>query len=276
MAGGVEAVGGTPRPRRAAPGRSLGRVVVESQGHLFRARVEGRVEQRGGGKRGRVCGFSRKARKRFLESFARLDTQVGALFVTLTLRGELVAPSVMKHWLAVLFKRLRRAYPWMAAHWRFGMESEGEREYNPHFHLVIYNVSYIPVEWIRRVWGEVIGRGEPHVWVQGLESWRKGMAYCAKYVGKLEEQASLDYLTYLTGEAWTGRMWGVFNRKNLPLAELIEVALAFGDWFFSLKRSARRAWPGVNDYRWAGFSLFRKNPDQWLGLLLYYAGQPGE
>ena len=80
----------------------------------------------------------------------------------------------------------------------------------------------------------------------------------------------------ILGPDSSGRVWGAFNRDHLPFAEVIELAIVRGRWFFNVKRGARRVWEGVNDHAWAGFSLFVDNPERWIELELHYAeGSPG-
>ena len=77
------------------------------------------------------------------------------------------------------------------------------------------------------------------------------------------------------GLVWTGRVWFIHNRECLPFADLIELSIIVGRWFYDLKRDARKVWPLVNDHGWAGITLFRDNPKRWLELALYYAGREG-
>lgn len=249
-----------------------GSVLLEVQGSVFKAAVSGMARGGGpGGRRGRINGFSAAARKRLLQRAARLLQEVMPLFITLTM-ADVVEPAEMKHFLRVLWKRIERAYPRAAVMWRFAMESSGERVYHPHFHLLLYGVPFLPVEWLAQTWAEVTGQAGGYCWV---EKWsrKKAAWYLARYTSKADEAASLDYLAYLTGERWTGRCWGMYNAKMLPWAVLQVVKISLGGWFYDLKRSARRVYKGVNDNRWAGFMLFRDDTDAWLNLAWFYCFQ---
>jgi hypothetical protein len=246
------------------------RVVVSAQGTLLKVQRLG-APARGGGVRGVIRGLSPGSRKRCLESCARLTDQKGCLFVTLTYPDPVPLPAQCHRDLAVFWKRVKRRYPRASAHWVFDMSSKGERDYHPHFHLLVYGVPYIRVQWIRDSWGEVTGV-PGFVWIEPVCDWKRSFKYLAKYLVKGQQRASLDYLTYLTGDCPTGRMWGVLGREFLPVAELVEVAHEVAEWFFDLKRSARRVWPGVSGHRWAGFSLFVDNPLRWLDLVAFYLG----
>jgi hypothetical protein len=246
------------------------RVSVLAQGTLLKVQRVG-APPCGGGVRGEVRGLSYGSRKRWCESCARLTDQKGCLMLDTTYPDPVPLPPECHRDLAALWKRVKRRYPRASAHWMFEMNSEGERDYHPHFHLLIYGVPYIDVQWIRDAWAEVIG-APGFVWIQPVDSWMRSYKYQAKYLSKGHQQPSLDYLTYLTGDCLTGRMWGVLGREYLPVAELVEVAHEVAEWFFDLKRSARHVWPGVSGHRWAGFSLFVDNPLRWLDLVAFYLG----
>jgi hypothetical protein len=243
-------------------------VEVESQGSVFKASVRGR-SARGGGKRGVVSGFSRGSRKRLIEKALRLRTDKKLLFVTLTYK-ELVSPKQVKRDLDVFVKRLLRRFPILSGLWRFGVESSGLRDYNPHLHLLLFGLSWLPVEWLEREWSEVTGCAGGFVWIE-LVGWRRVLAYVAKYVARVEYQDSLDFITYLTGDSWVGRFWGVFNRSCLPFSDVFTVSLGVGSWFWRLKRCGRKVWAGVNGHRYRGFTLFCDDPGQWLALAVNLA-----
>jgi hypothetical protein len=246
-------------------------VEVSAQGQLFEVRCRG-LPRRGGGCRGRISGMSAGARHRLLKLGQRLDRSTGCLFVTVTYPDPVPGPGRCHRDLDVFCKRLERRFPDAAIVWVYEIESSGQRDYHPHFHLLIFNLTYLAHVWIERAWAETIGV-KGWVWVEWV-SVGKGLRYVAKYLSKECQQASLDYVTYLTGGPWTGRMWGVRNRANLPLAELRRVVFVFDRWFFVLKRDARRVYRNPwdkGDNRYAGFSLcFRRNPYRWLDLGKFY------
>jgi hypothetical protein len=286
---------------------NLNKVHIEAQGHVFKVRVSGQVDQSGGGKRGRVRGMSRKSRKRMLETMARLEPQpvpgfrgVG-LFITLTYGGnewELPQPDRVKRDLDVFLKRVRRTFPDAAGVWRFEVESSGKRQYHPHIHVLLFNVGYIHHAWVRANWNEVTGQAgnNPSEQVTTIKSWRGVLAYVAKYMTKPEfydgeelpgsplgAEASLavdlSLKVYPPGNPWlvymtylTGRVWGVFNRDGLPWGDLIDFSLSARGWawFYDLKRAARHKWGGVNGNRGRGFMLFCNNPDDWVDLATFF------
>jgi hypothetical protein len=278
------------------------RVVVEAQGHVLKARVAGRKPPTPPDadecKRGRVFGLSYASRKRLLEKFARFTPQAVkghrnvAVFLTLTYPGaeeELPTPQDAKAHLRAFLERIRRRYPEASGVWRLEFDSEGVRDYHPHFHLILFRLPFIDKRVIQRWWRSVIGCewARPFTRVEAVRSWRGVMSYASKYV--CSEAGGLDHDAYPhagidsetgeivgdvaveSGRVHTGRVWGVFNRGELPYAELREYVMSVGDWFFDLKRSARCKWEGVNGYGWAGFTLFVEEPDQWVELARFYA-----
>jgi hypothetical protein len=182
-------------------------------GGLVRLRGSG-SGRAGGGKRGKVGGFSRAARRRLLELLASLNRNALPflpLFLTLTYPGEYsLNPADWKRDLDVFLKRLRRAYPDAAAVWKLEPQKRGA----PHYHLLVFGVEQIPHSWLRQAWYEVVGSGDARHLLAGtrverVKSWRGVMSYAAKYLGKVETMAEWpDYV---------GRWWGVSGRGLLPI-----------------------------------------------------------
>lgn len=248
---------------------SVGAVALEAQGHLFRVRCLG-SERIGGGKRGKVVGFSRGSRKRLLEKMARLDvSKARPLFVSLTYPAEFPDCGVARRHLRALLKRLGRRFPRLSVVWRLELQRRGA----PHFHLLVWGVKFLSVGLLRALWAGVIGyvgSARLQLDVSKLRSWRGLLSYVAKYMGKVQAAyevadmgsggGQLDYSTYLAG--LFGRVWGVFRADHLPWGRLDQVAGDWGPWFWRVKRLARHAWAriGVGS---AGFTLFRENPYRW-------------
>jgi hypothetical protein len=203
--------------------------------------------------------MSRRSRKRLLESFARLDVgQSRVLWVTLTYADLPAGACEFQRDIVAFRRRLMRRYPQAAVKWVKQFDSSGARVWHPHLHFCLYNVGFIAQDELAEMWGHGF------VWVEALISHRQAAAYAARYCAN----ASLDYVPYL---AATGRMWGEWNRSSLPWAVPFVFEMPAGVWFHQVKRSARHVWPGVNRKRWAGFTLFRSDPDAWVNLILNYA-----
>lgn len=243
-------------------------VEVEFQGRLVRTRVRYRRQGRaGGGRRGAIHQFSRASRRRLMQLLARLQFQ-GAIFITLTFPGDgaaLPSPAQAKAALFSFLKRLERRYPAMSCVWRFEWESKGRREYNPHFHLLVFGVEFIPKEEVTKLWEEVLGVKAP--WATRIErvrSFRGVMSYAAKYLGK----AGLVYDAYLSERYGAlGRVWGAWGRRRLPFAPLVVARVAWGRWFWDWKRYARRYYRHILSGV-AGFFLLVACTGRWVRLLL--------
>lgn len=202
------------------------------------------VPMRGGGRRGKVTGFSRAAARRLRETLFRADFHppgMGVLGVCLTLPreatagvGTLVFERICKH--------SGRIPGLVAAVWR----KEVQRNGRPHFHLVVWGSdshSLRTVGALVRTWCRLVAARCEHP--ERVE--RKMLtAHCAGNETLFDNTSSalslaelatfIPCLTpidpqgrgvnYLIGhgsrqkrfQAGTqGRAWGVWNRKKLPL-----------------------------------------------------------
>jgi hypothetical protein len=105
-------------------------------------------------------------------------------------------------------KRLRRAYARCAVIWRMELQKNGQI----HFHLIVTGARFIPHEWVRRSWAEIIygGDGDEYVRTETkrVVSFKEALGYAAKYAAKLPDGEAADT---------EGRVWGVYGRRNLPI-----------------------------------------------------------
>jgi hypothetical protein len=62
----------------------------------------------------------------------------------------------------------------------------------------------------------------------------------------------------------TGRHWGIFNRKRLPLAKSAQVELRPGKWLMAYRNEAGRVYEPAGDPTGAGFTLYVDNARDWL------------
>lgn len=191
-------------------------------------------EQRGGGKRGVVKGLSRQARARLMRLVASIDRTFPAsmwLFVTLTYPAEFPDDARVYHrHLDTWFKRLRRRYPETSALWK----CEYQRRGAPHFHLLIFGRAFIDRGWLSQSWYSVVGSQDNNhllagTQVKAVRSWGGVTYYAAKYIAKTQTPAD---------DLPTGRLWGVFNRENLPI-EVLDLPLLWPE-FHTLRRCMRR------------------------------------
>jgi len=201
-----------------------------------------------GGERGAVRAFSKASRRRMLQFLHMIDRERSGmpLFVTLTYPGEWPGdPHRWKRDLHVWLLRLRRKMPAAWCVWRLEPQQRGA----PHYHLLVFGVPRLSIEWLSRTWYEVVGSGdERHLragtQVQQVASWRRVIGYAAKYLAKEAADLPAEW------RAGVGRWWGVHQRQNAP-REAMEVALE-GAAFFKVRRVLRRfiSGPGMRGRDW--------------------------
>lgn len=219
-----------------------------------------------GGQRGAVSGFSRASRRRLLQFLHMIDRERSGLplFVTLTYPREWPGdPRRWKRDLRAWLARLRREMPAAWCVWRL----EPQRRGAPHYHLLVFGVQRLPIEWLSRTWYEVVGSDdERHLragtQVQAVESWRRVIGYAAKYLAKEVGELPAEW------QEGVGRWWGVHQRGRAP-RELMEAELV-GTSYFRVRRVLRRfvGGPGAKGKDWFADGLH-------LGQVVVRRGQRG-
>jgi hypothetical protein len=233
-------------------------VVIAEQGSFVRLRGAAQPGNKGGGIRGKVCGFSRESRKRFLDFLNQVDKSAvnDALFVTLTYPDCFCTePARWKRDLDVFLKRFNRKYPVAAVVWRmeFKVRQSGVNAgaVAPHFHLLVFGLPLLPKDLLSRWWYEVVDSGDPKhlqagTQVARVHSRRGVLGYASKYISKVDEGCAFE----------GGRVWGIVGRENLPVY-LLSIAVPWKA-FYKMRR-VLRGW------------LARR-----LGRKLKYAGLRGQ
>jgi len=241
-------------------------------------------------KRGQVSKFSRKSRKRLLEKTARLDLASTSdknpiIFITLTY-GQIwpKTSEEAKSHLRAMLERIRRFAPQSAGFWRLEFQERGA----PHFHLLLFNLPFIPKKTLQNAWGEIINlqywdnskrdiSGEvkpPFTRIEAIASGRRAVSYVAKYVAKVEPEkevsseaaSGFNNVPYLHA----GRWWGVFNSEFLPFAEIFESAISLDSStekqvFFNFRRLMARKHRAVKRFHeLKGGTLFVQDVEQWI------------
>lgn len=232
---------------------------VHSQGGLLRVSVS-RSAPAPRGVRGIIREFTSAARKRLMDLMARISySQLDgfrhrAVFLTLT---YLDSPSPLEsaRQLDVFLKRVRRRFPSASGIWRKELQKRGAI----HYHLIIFNIPYWHKSDVQKVWGEVIGQERPFTRIEAIRTRNGVFYYVSKYMtkdnddddggsddGERSDASGLDNDTYLTaGNRW----WGVFNRKNLPLAPAISTNFPYDlnslGW---IKSIAGLFWPPAGEW----------------------------
>lgn len=244
------------------------RVELTAQGRLLKVKCyNGDAEWIPPGKRGNVETFSEQSRMRMLRKLARLSPSARdgfrhrCSFLTLTTRG-IYHPRQIKEWMRAFLKRMARKWSSVSAVWRLEYQKRGA----PHLHLVIYNVPYIPKDGIQAAWGEIVGEDRPFTRIESIRSYKHLMSYVSKYAAKVQEggfntaayQAANPESAY--ADESPGRVWGMFNRKNLPWAieEVAELPQSFA--WYSLRKYCMGHWPWIWDSETAGFTVFCDDP----------------
>jgi hypothetical protein len=253
-------------------------VNLSFQGSYVRASVSDPDRMPVGGKRGKVTEFSPASRRRLQSLLQKMEFD-GGVFMTLTYPAEFPSPAVAKKHLHNFFRKMSRLHPEASAIWRLEFQKRGA----PHFHLMWFNLPYMPKAYLKKVWGQVIGYADPFTRIEWMQSRRGVVSYVSKYVAKVGGEAGggfnldaylrgVDFVHPLTGELCgpVGRWWGVFNASKLPLAPEIRIAVS-GKLapFYQLRRGARRKWRGVSRRPTHGFSLFVDDADRWFEYWLH-------
>ena len=246
-------------------------VNVHAQGHLLQLSVQGLERDLiPRGIRGDVTTFTRQSRMRMLRLLASLKVEKRdgyrsqVSFLTLTTKAML-HPRLAKRALRTFLKRIKRKYPSVAAVWRMEYQKRGA----PHFHLIMYNCPWIDKSWVQVGWGEVVNEERPFTRIERVRSYRNLMGYASKYVAKVQEGApGFNKGTYLTAHVSLGevekdnpgRVWGCFNRKQLPFAHSLADSIPYDACWFHLKAYCQNFWPWIYDKEDAGFTVFCDNP----------------
>ena len=180
-------------------------------------------EQIGGGVRGEVKGFSNDSRLRLMRLVAGVKRGAELpLFITLTYPNSFPDARSSKKHLDTFFKRFARAFPAHGSIWKLEPQKRGA----PHYHLLTWGCQLEAVQgFVPGAWFEIAGGGDlKHLtWhqggfknqhcVQAVYSYNGVIKYAEKYLGKTFE---------VEGWKQAGRFWGVVNRDNVPLGELIQ------------------------------------------------------
>ena len=256
---------------------------VTFQGGLVQAhvsRLSDDASRCGGGRRGVISGFSPASRLRLMRLFASLDqSRISSVFLTLTYPAEFPSPAEAKKHLRTFLKRVSRLYPGASGVWRLEFQERGA----PHFHLVLFNLPFMPKELVQSWWGDIIGFDAPFTRIEFISTRKKLVNYVSKYTAKVGGRRGFNIDAYLTAEGKfihpqtgevsnsVGRHWGIFNGELLPYADSLEVSIPLQQMhiFYAFRRGVRKVWrkagrTGKN----AGFTLFVSSADKWHKYIL--------
>lgn len=182
--------------------------------------------------RGQVEEFSRAARLRMLKYIAVVDWQkMGrGIFLTLTYPDEVDTTSgkvLNKHRYLIhrhIEKELGRKVPVLwKVEWKPRLTGKKIDYLYPHWHLLIFDNSYLEHEKIKMLWKSVIHSEQtPIVHIVRADSEVGTAKYVAKYASKHDYY--LDNAAYLNKPA-IGRQWGILRKELIPLCKKYQVKL---------------------------------------------------
>lgn len=232
-------------------------LALEAQGSLLAVAnhtVTGSSNRAGGGSRGLVYGFSRASRTRMIRKMSRLQPEKVS-FVTLTYPARFPRPDEAKNHLRALFERFRRRFKQSSGIWRMEYQDRGA----PHFHVIFFNLPFVPFEELRRWWTEIISdyvdEHRPHVRIEQIRSKRGALHYVAKYAAKMSAAETLGSPFFnLDAYLHAGRVWGCFNSPALPYAPQVYIEFLTSDprALPEIKKVMRRYYPSITKARFRG------------------------
>lgn len=208
------------------------------------AQEEGAELEHERGKRGVIVEFSRRSRKRMMDSLAVIDQGEAGLpsFMSLTYPDEVlpVEEGRVHRELNTFRRAMERRYGRRAICWRIEHKARKSGLHvglmAPHVHLLIWKLepSAEDREWLADTWCRIVGSGSRAHWcvTRHDKSWlmpdsARGMgAYVSKYCAKVE-----------LGER-CGRSWGWWRHELIPVKLLSEEIPV--DAFHQVRRVLRR------------------------------------
>lgn len=176
-----------------------------------------------GGKRGDITDFSDAARLRMMKNLFRIDLTKKPLplFVTLTYPDEHATPDLdARNLHRKLFARdLEKLMGQnVAASWRVEWVERKSGLLTglpcPHWHLLIFNIGFIPYQDINRLWAKTIGHeGYLRTEIRRVDEKGCVQGYMAKYISKDALPLSLVIAAY---QSKLGRAYGWLRKADLP------------------------------------------------------------
>ena len=235
----------------------------------------------GGGRRGRIVGFSKESRRRMVRRLARIDWGANTcFFTTLTVPDSVVGvdASTYKKWLKNWIQRLQYRYDrnLKGVLWRQEWVPRRSGQHIgamvAHFHCVLFFEGGGPMlgslrYFAGKSWAGVVRSGDDRhervgtsvVKARNVRGEKLGrlMAYLSKYLGKLRENTVVDTRT---GEVINcGRQWGVTG--DVPMVTIATISMTWATYLEFVKRI--REWgQSVNswyltaiNHNWKGYLL---------------------
>ena len=169
-------------------------------------------------KRGVINGWSRRSRTRMQRQLCKVNRSKlkhPELFISLSYGTNLPdSYKIVKQHLNRLTLWIRYHYPESCGTWKLEPQprrSIREGRYCYHYHLIIYNVEYIPHEKLSAYWNKVTAGDSDHlesgVNIQRARSAEDANRYLMKYLSKRDCSSSFEMES-------NGRLWGIFGRDQ--------------------------------------------------------------
>jgi len=215
--------------------------------------------------RGKIKGFSRKARNRLLWLLASLDkAQINpkeVLFATLTYPGAYVIDKgkeipvedidgkLYKKHLNHFITLLRQRHPEVFGVIRFEWQAREHSTGIPvgHYHLCLFGLRYLCRDWVAETWNRVVGGDNDHLQagtqVDPAKSWggttqyfSKTMAYCGKEADEILDKDTGEMVHMRP----IGKHWSHLNMKRMKDFIKFRVRELGRKEFFALRRQLFR------------------------------------
>lgn len=181
-------------------------------------------------KRGPVCGFSRKSKKRLFDIFNQIPkNNPPSLFNNHTWSDgawtktlEAAKSKDVPVWQEAKLQwreqeaRIRRRFEgrlitiFTRWEWRKRQSGVYQGEFVPHVHCFIWGIERMDVHWLRAMWYDILG-DPSRVHVRKVYDWRGAAGYMGKHHGKESTSGSLP----------TGRTWGITGKKYLGITLVV-------------------------------------------------------
>ena len=203
--------------------KSSPKVIFRAGSSFYSVIRPGLSNQKGGGIRSNIQGFSKASRRRLLYKIAgiRRDAELPC-FVTLTYPGEFPTLERAKRDLKVFVQRIKYKFP-CSGIWKLEPQERGA----PHYHCLIWGVDESDLfDFVAYTWYEIAGNNDRNhlkfhlgllpgskPCVSKVRSWRGVWAYAAKYLGKTLRWPG-GIINGLAGFGEHGAIFRLVNCKN--------------------------------------------------------------
>lgn len=214
--------------------------------------------------KGRITGFSRQSRIRFLSYLNSIDWTKSpeTAFLTLTYPDSIDVSKrrTRRNHRNLFFKRMEReAGRAISAIWRqeWVVRKSGKftGHHRPHYHLMVFGEVNITKEQVLFAWQRAINYDEPNLQVdiKNVTGEQGAIRYIAKYVAKNDY---LDIGSYLDKGFEMGRFWGVVKPAGIPRHPVEVIELSSWRQLERIVKLARSHTKQPDEYLKNGFTLY--------------------